>query len=331
MSEEQSIGQRLRAARLQQGKSPEDVRRLTGLSERVTAGFEADRWEVLEPVYARMSLRAYAEHLGLDAGAILAEFDRQIGPAPAPSPVPLHPQPAGPPAPRTWRPVALAAGAFVAVLAVFSLLTRDEEPPGPGPTVSAPIPLRPPSSRAAAPSPPARVPEALPETPAGEAAEPEGPGLNRVWPDEEPPADSMRQQAGADTALRAPAARPAADQESPQWPPVTPPPATGDSLLRLSVEAVDTTWVQVTWDDGGRFRGTLPPGARRTWQTRDQFQVVAGKAHGLRYWFQGQLLAEGRLGRPDQVLRFRASRSGVQLQSAPVAAPDTAAPSGAPP
>jgi hypothetical protein len=160
----------------------------------------------------------------------------------------------------------------------------------------------------------ARAPEALPDAAAAAArdsAQPDTSGWTGAWSEEDAPAD---------TARRGPEAAPAAAQAAPS-----------DSLLQLSVEAVEYTWVRVTWDGNGRFEGVLAPGARRTWQTRDQFQVVAGKAHGLRYWFQGQLLEGGRLGDPNQVLRFRASRSGVDVQRAELRPQSSAAPSGAPP
>ena len=54
-------------------------------------------------------------------------------------------------------------------------------------------------------------------------------------------------------------------------------------------------------------------GERRQWAARDSFFVRSGIAHGVHFTFEGQLLGDGRLGDPDEVLRFHASRAGVVL------------------
>ena len=89
-----------------------------------------------------------------------------------------------------------------------------------------------------------------------------------------------------------------------------------DTLLVLEIEAVDSTWVQIRGDNRNLFEGIAAPGVRHRWEVRDHFLVRSGRAHGLRYWFQGELLGEGRLGDPLKVLRFRASRAGVTLLGA---------------
>jgi hypothetical protein len=88
--------------------------------------------------------------------------------------------------------------------------------------------------------------------------------------------------------------------------------AVGTALV-LEVEAVDSTWVQVNWDEAGVFQGIVPRGERRTWRAQEYFRVHSGRAHGLRYWFQGQLLGGGTLGDATKVLRFRASAEGLSL------------------
>jgi hypothetical protein len=89
--------------------------------------------------------------------------------------------------------------------------------------------------------------------------------------------------------------------------------AAADSALRLRVEAVDSTWMQVDGDGRMLFQGVVPKGDSRSWQAQQYLLLVSGRAHGLRYWFQDQLLGSGRLGSPTQVLRFRATHDGVQL------------------
>ena len=83
--------------------------------------------------------------------------------------------------------------------------------------------------------------------------------------------------------------------------------------LVLQVDAVDSTWIQVQWDDSDGVVEIVPRGEQRTWGAERFFMVRAGRAHGVRFHFQGQLLGDGRLGDSTKVLRFLASAGGVQL------------------
>ena len=388
MSEEQSLSEKLRAAREQQGKSIEEVRRQTGLSSDLLEGLEAGRFDVVEPVFTRMSLRSYAEYLGLEADPLLEQYDRDHPPAVQPTPVKV-------PAPETatgvtsskrrsqlpidasgLRIVALA----ISALAVFLLILYifDDQTDAPTPTDALPERTAPPARRAEAFPPPAlsidreepAVASASPETdadlepvPAEEAAPSElptsaadsleaeataaeiSPGAQTaaeipVDDGEPPPQEDALAELEADAAEipepdvalveEAPAPEEAPPQDSPvaagdeaqidadPAPPVTetsslPTPVSADSLFQLEVEAVDSTWVQIRWDGSGIFEGTIPRGERRLWQAGQFFLVRSGRAHGLRYWFQGQLLGQGRLGDPTRVLRFRAEVEGITL------------------
>ena len=86
-----------------------------------------------------------------------------------------------------------------------------------------------------------------------------------------------------------------------------------DDWLVLQIEAVDSTWVQVRWDESGLFDAIVPPGRKYSWKARDSFTVHSGKAHGMRYTFQGEVLGNGSLGDPNRVLRFLANAEGVML------------------
>jgi len=101
----------------------------------------------------------------------------------------------------------------------------------------------------------------------------------------------------------------------PEAPPATNPQGLSD-LLTLEAEAVESTWVQIQWDDGaGGTEVVIRQGEKRRWQARHFFMVKAGRAHGVRFFLQGKLLGNGRLGDPTEVLRFRASRDSVILLS----------------
>ncbi len=82
----------------------------------------------------------------------------------------------------------------------------------------------------------------------------------------------------------------------------------------LELEARDSTWVQIRWDDAAEnFEGIVPPGQRHRFEARDHFVVLSTRPHGLRYWLDGQLLGDGQLGDPSQVLHFRAAADGIEF------------------
>ena len=83
--------------------------------------------------------------------------------------------------------------------------------------------------------------------------------------------------------------------------------------LVLEARAVDSTWVRVQGDGAPPVEEIIPRGQTRRWEAGDHLLVVAGRAHGVQFSFQGELLGEGRLGKPTEILRFRASRDGVYL------------------
>ncbi|MGH2992902.1 MAG: RodZ domain-containing protein [Solirubrobacterales bacterium] len=71
------IGERLRAARIAQDLDLEQVEDRTKIAQRYLRALEDERWEVLPgAAYARAFLHTYAELLGLDADAMVAEYRR---------------------------------------------------------------------------------------------------------------------------------------------------------------------------------------------------------------------------------------------------------------
>ena len=81
MSEEkqQTLGEELSAARQARGIDLEKIQRQTGISLSVLQGIEADQFDVVEPVFARLALKSYAEFLDLDPEPFLTRFDQQQG------------------------------------------------------------------------------------------------------------------------------------------------------------------------------------------------------------------------------------------------------------
>ena len=81
MSEEkeQTIGEELSAARQARGLDLEEIQRQSGVSLSVLQGIEAGELDVVEPIFVRLALKAYAEHLDLDPEPFLSRFDQQYG------------------------------------------------------------------------------------------------------------------------------------------------------------------------------------------------------------------------------------------------------------
>ena len=290
MSEEkqQTIAEELSAARQARGLDLKEVQRQSGISLAVLQSIEAGQFDVIEPVFVRFALKAYAEFLDLDPEPFLTRFDQQQSVAfqPRHPPTVLISQPV----PRRSRShkllvvIGLVIAACCALAAAFyffgdrivPLQTRTQSA---DPTQATVTPAQ--SHLTTAPNDPIV---------AGSSTEPE---------------------AAAGTSATAVAAQ-----------------TTGSAVV-LELEARDSTWVQIRWDNAAEnFEGIVPPGERHLFEARDHFVVLSTRPHGLRYWLNGQLLGGGQLGDPNQVLRFRATANGIEfpgLNSQPLTeeAPDT--------
>ena len=286
MSEEKqrTIAEELLAARQARGLDLEEVHRQSGISLAVLQGIEDGRFDVVEPVFARLALQAYAEYLGLDPEPFLTRFDQQQGRAfqPRPRPVVLPSQPKSKSKHRSQTPlivISLVIGACCLLVGAYYYL-------GAGDEESAPL---------------AAPPQTVSTPP-----EPE--------PVASPPPAAPAPPASIEPVLDAPATTPA---------PAPAPQATAASPVILELEARDSTWVQIHWDDAAEnFEAIVPPGQHHRFEARDHFVVLSTRPHGLKYWLDGQLLGDGQLGDPDKVLRFRATAAGITLLPLTEEAPD---------
>ena len=285
MSEEQqTISQILRAARQERGLDIDTVYRNTSISLPVLNGMENDRFDIIEPVFSRMALLSYADYLGLDPQPLLDRFDQENGPIVPPITEAATTRQTTTPGLRLpipldstiLRTIGLGFGTLVILLLAISLFNGSDAPPA----AHAP----PPEPAAVARS----VPAPPPQTVVATRPEPSP-----------PPAASTTTASPAPTHGEPPASQP--------------PPPTDAAGIVLAVEAVDSTCVQIRWDGTGQFQGIVPRGERRSWQADDHFLVFTGRAHGLRYWLNDELLGDGQLGAATQVLRFRANTSGIEF------------------
>ena len=331
MSEEIPLGPLLRAARERRGETLEQAQQRTGISPNLLRELESGEFRI-EPVYARLAAANYAAYLGLDPVEITTLFDRQFGRPDIPAPSFSYGRSLGrSPAfigtvPPTWVIAAAVLVAAAVLLAIF--LSGEPEVPAPPSGDAAEIPpalhLTGDGNPAteAEPDPGAgTVPIAALEAPSSRLAETSNTSADT--------ADALRRGAVAadPVVVEAPAEGVAPTDEGVSGTALQEEPgAAAESgeerhdlaaSLILRAEAVDSTWVRIQWDGGAGHREEIVPrGESRRWEAAEYFTVTAGRPHGLRFYFQGQLLGGGRLGDPPRVLRFRASTEEVVLLKA---------------
>ena len=286
MSEEkqQTIAEELSAARQARGLDLEEIQEQSGISLSVLQGLETDRFDVVEPVFVRLALKEYAEHLGLDPEPLLSRFDQQqrqvLRPRPRSTVLLEQPKPQ-----RSSRTPLIAIGLVVGVCCLLAAAYYFF-----GDKIAAP------STAPAQSAAPTQI-----DTPAQAIS---------------PPTESQPVVALSDTLL----VQSSTESEASEAPATADTSAiaataqTAAALVVLELEARDSTWVQIRWDGAvENFEGTIAPGERRRFEARDHFIVLSTNPHGMSYWLGGELLGGGQLGDPSQVLRFRATADGIQI------------------
>ena len=311
MSEEkqQTIGEELSAARQERGLDLEEIRRQSGVSLSVLQGIEADELEVVEPVFVRLALKAYAEHLKLDPEPLLSRFDQQYGRIikARSRPVVVLEQPTPR---RSYKPQIITGAAIgtCCVLAValfyFSGDSDDQDdqlvPPPPPQAATPTLTADTPTTTTDQPTPTTDQPPPLTEDSTSTTDQPP-PLTEDSTSTTDQPSDPLPQSSTELEAVDAPVS---ADTSATVEP----------APVILELEARDSTWVQVRWDDeAGNFEAIVPPGERRRFEARDHFVVLSTRPHGASYWLNGQLLGNGQLGDPSQVLHFRATTDGIKF------------------
>ena len=280
MSEEkqQTIAEELSAARQAHGLSLEEVQQQTGISLAVLQSIEAGQFDVVEPVFVRLAIKAYAELLGLDPEPLLTRFDQKHGRAfqPRHRPTVLASQPVSR---RSYKPllvIGLIIGVCCALAVAYYFFGSKILASSQAPAQATATPTQP-TTPMQATSPTQSQPTTA--------------------PNDLHVAQSSIEPGAADTSVTAVAAQ-----------------ITEPTPVVLELEARDSTWVQIRWDDAAEnFEAVIPSGERRRFEAHNHFVVLSTNPHGLRYWLNGQLLGDGQLGDPNQVLRFRATADGIEL------------------
>jgi cytoskeleton protein RodZ len=256
-----SLGGHLRALREAKGSSLEDMARSTRVGIRHLEALEEERLADLpSPVFVRGFIRAYCGFLREAPDEVLAHYEALAGERAAAQAANAPPRPR-----TTWASSSVVVGlALLLILGIALILinltvkrTGGTSVAAPNSEVSASMPAPAPAPQAAAPAP---APVEAPRPP---------------------------------TASPPPAAGPPASA-----PPVTPAPTPAPAAARsapgphrLTIKAVDATWIRVQPDEGRATEELLPAGASREWSAERRFLVTIGNAGGVEVALNGRILS----------------------------------------
>jgi cytoskeleton protein RodZ len=273
-----SFGEHLKRERELRGVTLEEISMATRIATRFLQAIENEQWERLPGgVFNRGFVRAVARYLGLDEEDILAEYGQVAGDR---SNIPVWT--GSPPAVTSEQPWLAWILACIVVLAMAGggwfavkriVAWRAARRAGhPAPVVATPLP---PSS----------------SPPPGAGAEPAAP----------------------QSALPAPPSAPA-PPDPPDPTPVTATIVTSRAtvVLKLIIEAANTTHVTVDADDKRIFNGPMSGGEKRTFRARLKFLVSADDSGALALQLNGETLAPiGPPGHPGKIVLSRVSLKGA--------------------
>lgn len=348
MVEDISLDMLLRQARESRGESLEQVRQQIGTSIQILEELESGRFQTIEPVYARLAAANYGEYLGIEPREITARFDAEFGrpdissdrvPAPGTGVIKqssdwyhslathLREVP-----PARFTVLTLGVIALGVVLAFLD--SQPEMIPPKNSQIAAPIAPQepPPVVVIAAPTADSETSVPVAETPTATELSTYSPSTSEEVTTPETMTNVITSAVKPAIVEQAPEqAEPKIGQEEtkPSLKPATdtqlkktavadglesrPAPEVAESVLVLRAVAKYSTWVRIQWDSSGGTEEIIPSGESRQWEASDHFQVRAGRARWARFYFQDRLLGDGRLGNPNEVLRFHASSNGVFL------------------
>ena len=321
------LGQWLREARQARGLSLEQVEAETRIRTKFLTALEEGNYDELPAeVYTKGFLRNYALFLGLDPAEALAKYEkRDIG------------RRSG--EPNLFHPLEVALfratggrlrGRLVLLILIAALLTavlwawqagrlawlppltlfRSASLPVATPVLDhTSTPTSQPAAIDTRQATPTRTPSLTPTS---------GPGAS-------PTASPTPRPTSTPGALPSPTKRPVeppTPTATPTQAAVEPPTAAPTPTLKpgigvtLQVTITEQSWIEVTLDGIGEFRGMLNTGEQRTWQARREIILLAGNAGGVQATVNGEFL--GTLGERQQVVEFAWGPEG-QVTPAPTA------------
>jgi cytoskeletal protein RodZ len=322
----QSVGTRLREARIKKGYTLEDINARTRISLRNLNAIESDDLaKISSPFTYRSFVKQVADLLGLDYAVLAA--DAQVASSTMPEPLvpgqeeevharPHQYQAAKPKANWNWLRMASIAG-VAGVVSVY-LIWRNGGLPAAKLTSNSPAA----SSRVVIPTQestiaPVRT-KALPQqqrvkaTPAqGQAAtktdesaatQPPlvpstAPGTEQLLP---PSQVSVRVEPSTQTSQTAADAQPSPALQEPET-----------AMIHIELSAIQPTWLSVSADGKTTYRGTLGAMQTMSFDGKETAQIRTANAGGVNIIFNGRAL--GPLGRRGQSRTFVFTKSGYEV------------------
>ncbi|UCH53596.1 MAG: helix-turn-helix domain-containing protein [Pseudomonadota bacterium] len=298
-------GQRLRQARLEQRRTPEDVAKELRLSPKQIVALEDDDYASLPgATYIRGYLRSYAQLLSLPADDVIAAYNRAAAPVRRPAEPAVAV--AQPPPQLTSSDHKVKLGSWIVALVVvgFAFAWWFGRPPERQPQIPPPASVSPsPSESTPAvggervePGGVAATPGAVPPpatTATGETPKPKAPTAATTA---QPVVPAMPAKPPAPTAAGEPPKpmTPAAATTPQPTPPVTPvkPPAATPAQparARLVLQMQADSWADVSDANSRLLYETVPAGRTVTLEGVAPFQVFLGNAEGVRVDFNGRV------------------------------------------
>lgn len=286
MGEQATLGGYLRSLREERGASLEEMSLATRVSVGQLEALEADRTAVLPaPVFVKGFIRAYCQFLGQPDDEALERYRDLLGESrPAPRVIPQ----ARPRIPVSLSPVLVSLVLLIVLGAgLVALKVGIKRRPEPA-VVAVPPPV-------AKVEPPARLESPIKAEPATKA-EPAAKGESAAKPE---PVAKVEPAARVEPAERTTASPDAASAPS-------------AATQRLTVKAIELTWLRVQADDGAAAEALLPPGTTREWTAAKRFLLTVGNAGGVELTLNGRPVPP--LGAKGTVIR------GLELPQAGTAA-----------
>jgi cytoskeleton protein RodZ len=271
-----TLGGALRERRLARGMSLADMARATRIGQSYLDALEGDRLaELPAPVFVRGFIRAYCEQLDEPPGEHLQRYRHVLGESADAEPRPSVPVRRGPQLGPMSISLILAA-ILGAGLVLLTQLGRTPREPGEPIARAMPGPVgetgggvaQPATSPPAVPAPataPLSAPPTAPPT-AGPAPRDEGRPSPRAPEGPREPASGPALSPAVSPALQAP-----------ELPP-----------LKLTVRAVEQTWLRVQTDDGRVASELLEAGTVREWTSDTRFVLTVGNAAGIELTLNGR-------------------------------------------
>jgi cytoskeletal protein RodZ len=247
------LGHYLRAERTKRGMSLEEVSARTRIRLLTLEALERDDYPALPvEVTVKGFLRAYARCLALDEQQVLSRYQEFAAEYFKPAADAGVSKTSAAGRQQAWQHRLTLVGLTAAAIMVV---------------ISGVVALSPrtESDHPTAISAPIQMPLPLVPAPAPSAEEPSA---------DHPPADA-----------------PATGQPGPATSPAPAPPVEAAKAQQLAVVATETSWVQVTIDNGETNEAILQPGERASWSAEQTFKLTVGNAGGVNVEFNGESLS----------------------------------------